>query len=144
MWTPSHPWNGEVSFAPSSPLSRREAECIPQVLTTLRLVNSQLVVGFEEMIHRCREPYTRCGRGGWMPYGRPPHSPAVITRALLGVSQCRIRLIQASQERFGIRIIWVQIWMELGRQAMIRLLELREARISAHPQNVIVVRLPHR
>jgi hypothetical protein len=79
-----------------------------------------------------------------MPYGGPPYPPAVVTRALLGVSQYRIGLIKASQARFGIRIIWVQIWMELGRQAVICLLELREARISAHPQNVIVIRLPHR
>jgi hypothetical protein len=115
---------------------------IPQVSTTLGFVGLEMVTSGQQVIHDRHHPLPHSSRAWGTPDRWSPGTPAIVARALFGILQNGVGLIEAPEAGLGVDIVRVQIRMEARGQSMIGLLDLLRTRLPANAEDVIIIRLP--
>jgi hypothetical protein len=102
----------------------------------------EMLTGNKRMIHDRRHPFPCRSRAGGTPDRRPPSPPTIVARALFGISQNGVGLVEAAKAVLSIGIARVQIRMEACGEAMISLLDFLRTRLSSDAENLIIIRFP--
>jgi hypothetical protein len=102
----------------------------------------EMLAGNKHMMHDRRHPFP-CPIGvGGAPDRWPPSPPAIVARALLGIAQNGVGLVEAAKASLSIGIVRVQIWMKACSQAMVSLLDLLRTRLSSDAEDLVIIRFP--
>jgi hypothetical protein len=134
--------NIKASFAALLTRLRGDGQGIAQVLAPLGFMGFEMLMGDEHMIDDRRHPLPRRGRAWGTPDRWSPSTPAVVVRALFGIFQDGVGLVEAAQASLSLSIVRVQIWMEACGQAMVSLLDFLRTRLSSDAENLIIIRFP--